>query len=69
MTKKRILKMLKNFNLDSLAPDERARYNDFYLFTFRNKQNALLKIIQDNNYSSENITVISDLINEYKIEM
>ena len=65
MTSKHILKMLNNFNLETLAPYEREHYKkNREKWT---KQFSLLEIIRSNRYSSEELTVLAEFINEYEI--
>jgi len=65
MTLSTINKMLTDFNLETLAPYEREQYR---INRIKNsKVKSLSMIIENNNYSSEEITNIAEYINEYEI--
>ena len=68
MTEAKIIKMLRNFDLDTLAPDERVYYNNCIDFG-NDKVDSLIDVINYYKYLSENLKSIAELITEYKIEI
>ena len=63
MTDKIIKKMLKNFDLDLLNSCERLEFNELNL----PKEIALLKIIDNDNDLSGNLSDIKYFISDYKL--
>tara|TARA_R110000851_G_scaffold168079_1_gene313892 strand:- start:123 stop:326 length:204 start_codon:yes stop_codon:yes gene_type:complete len=63
MTDKIIKKMLKNFDLDLLNSCERLEFNELNL----PKEMALLKIIDNDNDLSGNLSDIKYFISDYKL--